>query len=70
MNFYNYFYCNCSIGYFGDYCELEIDECLLRLCFNNGICFDVVNSFICLCVDGYIGKYCEYNIDDCVNVLC
>lgn len=48
----------------------EIDECLERFCYNNVICYDLVNNFICFCIDGYMGRLCENNIDDCVNNFC
>lgn len=64
------FHCHCGSGYFGKYCEHEMNECLARPCFNNGTCFDAPDNFTCTCPDGYTGRFCDINIDDCVDNLC
>ena len=59
--------CQCMPGYFGQHCEIEIDECVDRPCKNNGVCYDKVNGYSCVCPTGYEGVNCQINIDDCVN---
>ena len=70
MNSRKGFHCNCNSGYFGKYCEFEMDECLPGPCFNYGTCHDAVNTFTCSCADGFTGKLCENNVDDCLNNSC
>jgi hypothetical protein len=51
--------CYCDLGYEGDRCETNIDECQSNPCQNNATCVDGVNSFHCRCLPGTKGKYCE-----------
>lgn len=43
--------------------NLDIDECVIQLCQNNGFCLDIVNGYWCFCINGFIGK-------NCVNDIC
>lgn len=52
-------------GFSGKMCIVDIDDCILNLCKNGGLCGDFVNDFWCLCLSGYIGKECEVIIDYC-----
>ena len=54
-------------GYFGEHCEIEIDECIDEPCKNNGVCYDETNGYHCACPIGFEGVNCQINIDDCVN---
>lgn len=59
--------CQCSIGYTGKYCEIEINECESQPCQNNGQCIDSIGSFECNCTNtGFNGVLCENDIDECV----
>ena len=53
------FTCNCSAGYTGTECEVNIDDCVGVDCSGNGECLDGVNSFTCECSPGYTGAFCE-----------
>lgn len=44
------------------YYILEIDECVINFCLNNGICIDLFNNYYCSCFVGYNGLYCEIGI--------
>ncbi|XP_022919866.2 protein crumbs isoform X1 [Onthophagus taurus] len=58
--------CECELGYDGDYCEYNIDECASFPCQNNGECKDLVNEYICGCDrTGYTGLNCEVDINEC-----
>ena len=40
----------CPMGYDGDMCEINVDDCVDNPCLNNGSCVDGVNSHTCMCV--------------------
>ena len=42
----NSFDCNCTLGYEGKYCEVEINECRPLPCKNGGNCTDLVRNFM------------------------
>ena len=64
------FMCNCSAGYNGSECEMNIDNCLSNPCASTGQCVDGVDSFTCSCDQGYTGQLCETDIDECEGVDC
>ena len=64
------FMCNCSAGYNGSQCEMNIDECLSNPCASTGQCVDGVDSFTCSCDQGYTGELCETDIGECEGVDC
>lgn len=37
---------------------LDIDECEVRPCQNNGTCVDLINDYQCDCMDGFNGTNC------------
>ena len=43
------FMCMCPVGYDGDLCEINVDDCVDNPCLNNGSCVDGVNSHTCVC---------------------
>ncbi|XP_078503561.1 protein delta homolog 2 [Lissotriton helveticus] len=66
----NSFTCRCLVGYIGDLCELDVDDCLMRPCANGATCHDGINRFSCECQVGFEGRFCTINIDDCAKGLC
>ena len=65
------FTCNCSSGFTGELCQINIDECVSGVsCSGNGLCVDGVNSFSCDCDPDFTGELCQTKIDDCVGVNC
>ncbi|XP_067637731.1 protein crumbs isoform X2 [Eurosta solidaginis] len=58
--------CQCSMGYTGRYCEVDINECDPNPCFNNGECHDLIGAYHCNCTNtGYEGNNCDIDIDEC-----
>ena len=51
------------LGFTGQTCETDIDECLSNPCANNGSCENVRNGFICDCLDGFSGSRCQVEIN-------
>ena len=42
------FECLCPLGYVGDRCEEDVNECSSNPCLNQALCVDLVGSFRCL----------------------
>lgn len=63
------FSCNCRLGFEGERCETDVDECASQPCKNGALCKDYVNSFVCECRPGFNGILCENNIPECTERL-
>ena len=57
--------CNCVLGYGGQHCEVNHDQCALTPCKNGGNCVGGVNGFSCVCAAGWSGSTCDTDIDEC-----
>jgi len=57
--------CKCDIGYNGDNCESNIDDCKINPCQNNGVCEDKINGYTCNCSDDFTGVNCETEVNTC-----
>jgi len=52
--------CVCAVGWEGDDCRDNIDECTIAMpCQNGGECTDTDGSFNCACAEGYTGAVCD-----------
>ena len=56
--------CDCSPGFTGKNCDININECLNNPCQNNGTCVDKINDYECQCTADWGGKNC--NVSKCI----
>uniref|UniRef100_A0A4X1UK47 Crumbs cell polarity complex component 2 n=1 Tax=Sus scrofa TaxID=9823 RepID=A0A4X1UK47_PIG len=64
------FLCRCPLGFEGDDCSVDVDECASRPCLSGGLCQDLPNSFQCHCPDGYTGPTCQEDVNECLSEPC
>ena len=57
----NQFICQCPLGFTGQRCQTNIDDCGADLspCDNEGTCVDGIGTFTCQCPLGFSGQACE-----------
>ena len=53
---WNKYICQCALGYNGDFCEKNIDDCNQNSCQHGATCVDGVNIYTCLCAPGFNGS--------------
>uniref|UniRef100_A0A665VWF2 Crumbs cell polarity complex component 2b n=1 Tax=Echeneis naucrates TaxID=173247 RepID=A0A665VWF2_ECHNA len=63
------FNCSCSLGWQGQLCETEINECSSSPCVY-GTCKDLLADYQCDCEPGYTGKDCQEEVDNCLEISC
>lgn len=62
--------CTCHVGFEGNLCQINIDECVAHQCLNGATCVDGVNAYTCACMPGYTGEFCSEDIDECATSPC
>uniref|UniRef100_A0A4W3IZN4 Crumbs cell polarity complex component 2 n=1 Tax=Callorhinchus milii TaxID=7868 RepID=A0A4W3IZN4_CALMI len=62
--------CVCALGYGGENCMTEINECLSNPCGANRTCLDEVGNYTCICDPGNTGVNCETEINNCASNPC
>ncbi|KAG1659006.1 Sushi, von Willebrand factor type A, EGF and pentraxin domain-containing protein 1 [Nymphon striatum] len=51
--------CVCPLGFAGNKCEINIDDCIKNNCKNDATCTDLLNNYKCNCKPGFSGIKCE-----------
>ncbi|CAH8438367.1 unnamed protein product [Heterobilharzia americana] len=64
------FKCQCEQGKFGENCEFDLDECLLKPCQNGGYCVDMPTGYKCVCPPRFTGAKCQISRTVCQNNSC
>jgi hypothetical protein len=62
--------CLCKLGFTGERCDINIDDCKANPCQNDAICIDHVASYECKCPLGYDGPNCEKKVMKCALNPC
>ncbi|CAF0808821.1 unnamed protein product [Brachionus calyciflorus] len=57
--------CLCKLGFTGDKCQINVNNCESNTCQNDGKCLDLVSSFECKCQPGFTGPFCERKVENC-----
>ncbi|XP_078492109.1 protein jagged-1b [Ciona intestinalis] len=61
----NAYQCRCDLGFEGEHCELNVDDCVNSRCNNGATCVDQLNAYTCICAYGWEGRYCEQDVNEC-----
>ncbi|MBN3291854.1 FBP1 protein, partial [Polypterus senegalus] len=64
------FHCNCTPGFFGTLCELDVNECEEVQCLHGGSCINMPGGFQCSCPPGFSGIRCERAVNECTSAPC
>ena len=62
--------CDCDLSFEGPNCDLNIDDCELAPCKNNGTWLDMIGAYLCMCRPGFEGKQCEQDVNECQSNPC
>jgi len=54
--------CVCVVGWTGQFCERDVNECAFLPCWNDGVCQNSPGSFTCTCPPGYTGRNCQLGL--------
>jgi Notch-like protein len=60
----------CKVGFEGQRCEVNFDDCKNNKCKNGAECIDLVGSYECKCAPGFMGDFCEKKIEKCASFPC
>ncbi|XP_071505772.1 uncharacterized protein [Diadema antillarum] len=62
--------CQCMLGFEGNNCENNVDDCVNNGCENGGTCVDGVHEYTCQCAEGTWGTYCQLSANPCDSTPC
>ncbi|UMM39588.1 hypothetical protein L5515_016577 [Caenorhabditis briggsae] len=62
--------CTCPIGFTGENCEENVNDCKYVDCGKNGYCLDGIDDAKCICNNGFSGEHCEHANDECEGTEC
>uniref|UniRef100_A0A914ED71 Protein crumbs n=1 Tax=Acrobeloides nanus TaxID=290746 RepID=A0A914ED71_9BILA len=62
--------CECLLGYTGQTCEDDLNECEFSPCKNDGTCQNTLGSYKCECKPGFGGELCTEKIGFCLPNPC
>ncbi len=48
--------CWCPVGFAGQFCEVDVDDCVENNCENGTICVDGVGNYSCVCPHPFSGQ--------------
>jgi len=66
-NLFGYQPCECTNGFLGENCDIQINDCSSNPCQNGGTCLDKLDGFECYCSSSYSGQVCEKPASSCSN---
>jgi len=64
------FRCKCPIGFSGNNCQTNDEDCTTSSCLNGGTCLDGINNYTCICQKGFTGANCQTKISPCNGDPC
>ncbi|XP_031554592.1 neurogenic locus protein delta-like [Actinia tenebrosa] len=62
--------CACAVGWQGENCDQDIDECFLNQCRGYAVCNNTIGNYSCACVKGWQGENCDQDVDECLTNPC
>ncbi|KAL3842380.1 hypothetical protein ACJMK2_020401 [Sinanodonta woodiana] len=60
----------CKLGWRGDDCLTNIDDCSGHRCYYGATCLDGVNYYTCKCPPGRTGLLCDAEVNECASSPC
>uniref|UniRef100_A0A673CV19 Crumbs cell polarity complex component 2 n=1 Tax=Sphaeramia orbicularis TaxID=375764 RepID=A0A673CV19_9TELE len=66
---FNKYGCVCDLGWEGDQCEVDADDCASQPCVH-GSCRDFLAGYECQCHPGYAGTLCDVDLNECEHHAC
>ncbi|XP_071963387.1 protein lin-12-like [Antedon mediterranea] len=72
LSYPDLWFCQCPVGFRGNFCEEQDELCGFNRCQNGGTCYltEVSGVTTCACVEGFTGPSCEQNQKNCSIVGC